>query len=356
MTSIALGVKNLTQHHTGDNICQDLKEMLEGSSISREHIVSITTDNGANIVSGIQKLMEGYTSSGLHIHVSCFAHNINLVVSKALGCKEVEVIVHIIDKVKKIVAYFKHSNVAQDDLRNEQEKEGKTDGTYLYLIQEIATRWNSTFYCLERFKLLSGHVGKILLSPCHKAAPPMITPSELGVIEEVLMLLRPFEAATKTISGEKYVSGSLVIPLINCVKTSLQRISITNTNVLCQSLKKELTTQIEKRLDPLEKNTLLSTATILDPRFKRIHFSSPINAASAISIIKNEVRKELRVQDSSSPISYNKTNTEDQDNGTANCSIWDIHNEVALKNLPDTENSEGIPSELKLYLNQPIQP
>lgn len=100
----------------------------------------------------------------------------------------------------------------------------------------------------------------------------------------------------------------------------------------------------------------MSTATILDPRLKRIHFSSPINAASAISIIKNEVTKQLRVQDSSSPISYNKTNTEDQDNGTANCSIWDIHNEVALKNLPDIENSEGIPSELKLYLNQPIQP
>lgn len=92
MTSIALGVKNLSQHHTGDNICQDLKEMLEGWSISREHIVSITTDNGANIVSGIQKLMEG-----LDIHVSCFAHNINLVLSKALGCKEVEVIAHIID-------------------------------------------------------------------------------------------------------------------------------------------------------------------------------------------------------------------------------------------------------------------
>nr|CAI5835655.1 unnamed protein product [Callosobruchus analis] len=48
--------------------------------------------------------------------------------------------------------------------------------TYLYLIQEVATRRNSTFYCLERFKLLPGYVGKILLSPSHKTAPPMVTP------------------------------------------------------------------------------------------------------------------------------------------------------------------------------------
>lgn len=106
MTSIALGVENLTQHHTGYNICQDLQNMFEGWNIDPKRIVSVTTDNGANIISGLKKLMQGHTESGLDVHVSCFAHNINLVVSKSLGCKEVEVIVQIIEKVKQIVAYF----------------------------------------------------------------------------------------------------------------------------------------------------------------------------------------------------------------------------------------------------------
>lgn len=169
LCSMNLGVKNLTPHHTALNICEDLKEMLSFWNVKNSQIVSATTDNGANIVAGIKLLFEEKNI----VHVPCFAHNINLVVSKALG--SVKDLVQIIDKVKAIVAYFKHSNVAQDDLRNEQKKDGKSDGTYLYLKQEVPTRWNSTFYCLERFLLLSNHVGKILLPPNHKKAPLMLT-------------------------------------------------------------------------------------------------------------------------------------------------------------------------------------
>ncbi|KAL1488748.1 hypothetical protein ABEB36_014547 [Hypothenemus hampei] len=75
---------------------------------------------------------------------------------------------------------------------SEQRKEGKTDGTFLYLIQEVPTRWNSTFHCLQRFILLSGLVGKILLSPQHKKAPPMLTPQECSEVEDVLKVLAPF--------------------------------------------------------------------------------------------------------------------------------------------------------------------
>jgi len=180
---MCLGVKNLTPHHTAINICGDLNEMLQDWNILKKNLISVTTDNGANIVAGTKMLLEQEKLE--NIHVSCLAHNINLVVCKALGT--INEIINIIGKVKNIVAYFKHSNVAQDDMRNEQKKEGKSDGTYLYLIQEVATRWKSTFYCLERFQLLSGHVGKILMSSTHRNAPPMVTPFELAIIEECLI-------------------------------------------------------------------------------------------------------------------------------------------------------------------------
>lgn len=168
-------------------------------------------------MAGVKLLLSGSGNSAKRMndgHVACFAHVLNLIVSKSLGNEATKDFVKIIEKVKAIVAYFKHSNVAQDQLREKQRKEGKSDGTYLNLIQEIVTRWNSTLYCLERFVLLSGYLGKILLSPHHKKAPPMVF--EIAKIEECFQLLRPFEAATKDISGEKYVSASLIIPLINC--------------------------------------------------------------------------------------------------------------------------------------------
>lgn len=129
MNVVCLGTKILTPHHTASNICNDLDEMFAEWEIPKKSVISFTTDNGANIVAGVKTFLGEENRN--NCHVSCFAHNINLVVTKALG--SVNEIVQIIEKVKHIVAYFKHSNVAQDDLREEQVKEGKTDGTFLYL-------------------------------------------------------------------------------------------------------------------------------------------------------------------------------------------------------------------------------
>ena len=54
----------------------------------------------------------------------------------------------IVNKVKKIVTFFKQSNNAADELRRLQFVEGKTEGTLLKLIQAVDTRWNSTYYTL----------------------------------------------------------------------------------------------------------------------------------------------------------------------------------------------------------------
>ena len=57
MKCMCLGVKNLTQHHTGSNICEDLGEMLNLWKIPITKIVAATTDNGANIVAGVKLLL-----------------------------------------------------------------------------------------------------------------------------------------------------------------------------------------------------------------------------------------------------------------------------------------------------------
>ncbi|KAL1489200.1 hypothetical protein ABEB36_014133 [Hypothenemus hampei] len=144
--SISLGVKDLTPHHTAEHISKDFEAILESWDLSKNKIISVTTDNGANIVAGVNLLLASKNK-----HVSCLAHNINFVVTKALGSEAVKDFVTIIMKVKTIVAYFKHSITAQDDLRAEQRKEGITDGTFIYLKQEVPTRWNSTFIVLNDF-------------------------------------------------------------------------------------------------------------------------------------------------------------------------------------------------------------
>lgn len=71
---------------------------------------------------------------------------------EALGMKPFKPLVATIYKIKAVVTYFRHSNVAQDPLRKEQynNNEGKKDGTYsLFFNTRSGNIYNGFYiYCL----------------------------------------------------------------------------------------------------------------------------------------------------------------------------------------------------------------
>lgn len=131
----------------------------------------------------------------------CFAHALNLAASKPL--ENDKNITTITKKVKNIVTFFKHSVNASDELKKL---------THLKLKQSCETRWNSTYYMIQRYVEVHKHVFTIQCNT--KSAPSVIVAEELEVLTELLELLKPFENATKIVSGEKYVTASKVIPII----------------------------------------------------------------------------------------------------------------------------------------------
>lgn len=48
-------------------------------------------------------------------------------------------------------------------------------------------------------------------------SPPMLSGSELLIANEMMCLLKPFEAATKELCAQNYISGSKVIPIMHCL-------------------------------------------------------------------------------------------------------------------------------------------
>ncbi|CAG4945808.1 unnamed protein product [Parnassius apollo] len=91
--------------------------------------------------------------------------------------------------------------------------------------------------------------------------------NEWIIVEDVVVLLRPFENVTVILSGEKYPSLSSVIPHVLGLRKAIE--SKTPVTELAKNLKGGLSAVIEKRLAVYETNRTASKATFLDARFKK---------------------------------------------------------------------------------------
>lgn len=123
--------------HTWTVLAQELRRIVQEWNIE-EKILIVISDNGSNIKYAIEKCL-GWR------YFSCYAHTLNLAVQKALNNEDIS---NITCKVKATVSYFKKSSIGWDKLKKYQQQAGKDVKRPL---QDVSTRWNSTYYMLERF-------------------------------------------------------------------------------------------------------------------------------------------------------------------------------------------------------------
>lgn len=123
--------------HTEENIMQKLEGILSTWEIPKEKVKCVVRDAGANMKKGVSLLNVD--------HIDCTSHKLQNVLKE--GLKAQETVMAAIMKCKKIAAHFHHSTSAQDELCNLQKRFNQKP---LKIIQECVTRWNSTFYMLQR--------------------------------------------------------------------------------------------------------------------------------------------------------------------------------------------------------------
>ncbi|XP_046735009.1 E3 SUMO-protein ligase ZBED1-like [Diprion similis] len=260
----------ITAHFGEEHIAEMLLNTCAEWGIDSDKVSAVITDNAAHMVKAVD-LAFGKK------HIPCFAHTLNLVAQNAVQqCTNLQ---NLITKLKEIVTWFKQSNVPSIELREATQKETK-------LIQEVPTRWNSTYFMIERFLELRSVVNNVIIR--HKNAPPMLTASELSILSSVLQILRPIEAATKEVSGDKYCTSSKVIPLIHCLLLKVKPLQVEES--LAQELQSLILKEIDKRMGVIERVTPLAIATILDPRFKKMHFTDSLACPMAVSKIKEMMK------------------------------------------------------------------
>ncbi|XP_078514398.1 zinc finger BED domain-containing protein 6-like [Lissotriton helveticus] len=256
----------MDKSHTAENILSDFNDkVFEWLKPRGLKIGFVSTDNGSNVVKAMRE--------GHYIRVPCLAHCINLVVQDFL--KNEAKVSNIMAICRRICTHFNHSFKGRKLLRVIQQEHRLPVKA---LIQEVPTRWNSTYFMLERlfeqYIPLNAYVmSRRLGDPTVNLKALTIEMWQWDLIKCITEMLQPFEVFTRAVSREDCTMGQ-AIPLLYMLEQQVKEVCETyegdEQKVDAYTLAKGLVNRLceNVRLNNIVSGEHYITATILDPRYK----------------------------------------------------------------------------------------
>lgn len=250
---IVLSVKNIVERHTGENILAEIEPILEEWKVSHK-VHLFLRDCGANMIKAMQ--LSDFQDA------PCILHIFHNVVKDSIGSQRA--VKDLISRGRKIAGHFHHSNPAtlafSEILKNLNQPQKK-------FIQDVETRWNSTYNMLERIHELK--LG-IQVYAANNSGLHNLTANEWDLLPAVLSVLGCFKEMT-TLFSSRESTISDVLPSIKLLKRFLSRENQDHRGV--GTMKSELLNSLSSRVDCIESNVNYLTATFLDPRYQDSLFS-----------------------------------------------------------------------------------
>ena len=206
LESFTLDNRELSVSHTAENLAQALKAVLIDCSLDESHISAATVDNAANIQKAVRDV-QGWKCLG------CFGHTINLCVKVGLKQHKIQTTV---SRCSRLVTYFRKSTQAATLLASKQEALGMKKHK---LLQDVETRWNSTYDMIQRVMEQQAAICAALLE--QKRMDLLPKDNELKLLEDIIDVLKPFKDVTEQMSGQSYVTVSTVHPILHFIESSV---------------------------------------------------------------------------------------------------------------------------------------
>ena len=258
--------------HTGRNIGALLKEACADWNILDKD-PALVTDNARNmIVAGVEAEMRP--------HLACFAHTLNLASQKAL---QVDTAAKLLGRVRRVVGFL-HRNIRGAEILREKQQQLSLPAHKL--IQDVSTRWNSSFDMLQRFLEQQPAVFATLMSREVRKGEEVNTVNERDICnaEDIVKLMAPVKVVTTVMCEEEQPTISMIAPLRAKLQKHFE--ATDEDTALITEMKRAFNNDFEKRYtDVLD---LLYTASAIDPRFKTLPFLSDHEAERIFTSLSAE--------------------------------------------------------------------
>ena len=210
----------------------------------RMHVV--LRDNAKNMSKGIME-------TGLP-SVGCVAHTFQLSVKRGLATqRNLEATVAL---CRKIATHFSHSTLAKEKLRELQHTLQLPEHA---IMQDVQTRWNSTYYMTER--VLEQKLALVNYATDNDI--PELTKAQWTLLENTVAVLCPMENVTRSVSNDESTMAD-VIPLVLSVQMTLRNLDAGSLT----AMKAEILDDIVTRYCDLKSNQLYVVSTMTDPRYR----------------------------------------------------------------------------------------
>ncbi|OCT87322.1 zinc finger BED domain-containing protein 4 [Xenopus laevis] len=243
------------------------------------HVSQIDCDfNGVSVQKHLEHLWESWiTSVGLqigitvtdnhsiaktlneseHSSVQCFGHTVDLIVNEAI--KSQRMVQNLLSIARKICERVRRSTKAKEKLAELQKE---YDLPQHHLIQDVPSKWNTSFHMLERLIEQKRAIDEMSIE-CNFRE--LISCDQWEVIQSVCHALKPFEAASREMSMHM-ATLSQVIPMIHILNRKIEMLfeETMGIDTMLTSLKEAMVCRLSSTLhDPR-----YIFATLLDPRYK----------------------------------------------------------------------------------------
>ena len=251
LRSFCLDTVPVFEDHTGQNLAETVLDILGNWELQSEQLVCTTTDNGSNFIAAFETLEWP--------RISCFGHNLDLAVNKALNIQRVQ---RAIGRCHTLVGVFSRSWKKYRDLRQKQTDLGLKQKK---LISDVVTRWGSTYEMLARILEQQQAICAVLAED-RKNWHLMPSDLEFTVLEAVVSVLKPLHVFTDALAGEKHITISAIRPLLRHIVEQIVLVGADDCAIV-REMKETIADKLQAHYIQEETSDLLDKCSFLDPRF-----------------------------------------------------------------------------------------